>query len=60
MRIRKTGPITPPNRGNIVNEYTTSNTDSYSSDYINTMIGDVEAILETLTTGGGVTENVNS
>ena len=44
--------------GAVENEYSESTTDGYSCDYINTQIGAVETILDTITTGAGVGEEV--
>ena len=38
----------------IVSSYSVSTTDAYSASYINGVLGDVETVLTTLTTGGGV------
>ena len=58
MRIKKTSE-TIPKASQSVNSYNESTTDTYSCNYLNTVLGDIETILTTLTIGGGVS-NVNS
>jgi len=58
MKIKKTSETTP-RTSQTVNQYSTSTSDSYSCNYLNTVLGDIETILTELTTGGGVS-NVNS
>ena len=51
--IKKVGSVTPT-QGNIVSAYSVRTTDAYSASYINGVLGDIETVLTTLTTGGGV------
>lgn len=44
----------PTNIPTIQTTTTTSNNDAYSCTYINNLVGDIETILTTITTGGGV------
>ncbi len=53
MRIKKISQTTAT-LSQIINGYSTSTTDAYSCAYVNSILGDIETILTTLISGGGV------